>query len=440
MDPDSSRLIAQINLPPATIEAVIALFAAFILLLLSGFASVSEAAYTLLKPEDIDETEEEDESCKKVGLLLKKADHVLASLSIFNNILKIAFVVSAAYGLSLLADHRHAPGYFYVLFLFVILFFVLLPGIVLPKIIAHRSPLKIAKSSAGFLRLLTAVCKPFSSVMVTFSLYSDHYKRKRVHDLSVDELSKALELTSGEIKDEKEILEGIIRFHDKTVVQIMTSRIDIFALDIQKTFKEVIKDIVDAGYSRVPVYSESLDSVKGVLYIKDLLPYIDKPDSFRWQNLIRRAFFIPETKKIDDLLEEFRNNKTHLAIVVNEFGELSGVVSLEDVLEEIVGEISDEYDEEDSRFQKMPDGSYLFEAKTLLTDFFKITGINPDEFGNLISDVETLAGLVLEIKGSFPELNEVVDYKKYSFQVLEMNRRRIQKVKLLIAGEVPATV
>jgi gliding motility-associated protein GldE len=259
--------------------------------------------------------------------------------------------------------------------------------------------------------------------------------RKKIpaHNLSVDELSKALELTSEEIRDDKDILEGIVQFHDKTVAQIMTSRLDLFALEVQSGFKEAIENVVRAGYSRIPVYAETYDTIKGILYIKDLLPYIGRADHFRWQNLIRTAFFVPETKKIDDLLEEFRTNKIHLAIVVDEFGGTSGIVTMEDILEEIVGDINDEYDdEEDSRFVKLPDGSYIFEAKTLLTDFFKITGIDSKIFDKLTEDVETLAGLVLEIKGNFPEKQETVEFDKYAFQVLEINQRRILKVKFSV--------
>jgi gliding motility-associated protein GldE len=261
-------------------------------------------------------------------------------------------------------------------------------------------------------------------------------KKMPAYNMSVDEISKALELTSEEIRNDKEILEGIIQFHDKTVAQIMTSRLDLFALEIQSGFKEVIENVIHAGYSRIPVYAETYDTIKGILYIKDLLPYIGGADHFCWQNLIRTAFFVPETKKIDDLLEEFRTNKIHLAIVVDEFGGTSGIVTMEDILEEIVGDINDEYDDEDSRFIKLPDDSYIFEAKTLLTDFFKITGIDSKKFDKLTEGVETLAGLILEIKGNFPEKQETVEFDKYAFQILEINQRRILKVKFFIKHKV----
>ena len=256
-------------------------------------------------------------------------------------------------------------------------------------------------------------------------------KHKNTHD----ESAKVLELTSEEIKDDKEILEGIIKFHDKTAVQIMTSRIDITALDIQSDLEQVITLATEAGFSRIPVYEGSCDNIKGILYIKDLLPYVAKSVDFRWQSLIRPAFFVPETKKIDELLNEFRANKVHLAVVIDEFGDTSGIITMEDILEEIVGEIHDEYDDDDSRYTKLPDGSYIFEAKTQLTDFFRITGIEKEEFGHLTDDVETIAGLILEIKESLPNVKEVVMFGKYTFLILSISQRRILKVKFLIRDD-----
>lgn len=245
----------------------------------------------------------------------------------------------------------------------------------------------------------------------------------------MDQLSKALELKSTEIPEEKEMLAEIIKFYDKTASEIMTSRLDVEDLEIKTPFRQVISFIVESGYSRIPVYLETEDDIKGILYIKDLLPYIDKPDTFRWQSLIRPAYFVPETKKIDDLLEEFRKSKIHMAIVVDEFGGTSGVVTMEDILEEIVGDITDEYDEEEKQYICLTDGSLIFEAKILLIDFFRVIGASPSEFGDLTDDVETLAGLLLEIKGDFPKRREVIDYKNYRFRILEADNRRIRKVK-----------
>ncbi len=256
-------------------------------------------------------------------------------------------------------------------------------------------------------------------------------------NVSVDELSKALEIAPEEISEEKEMLEGIVNLYHKSAIEIMTPRIDIADINIRETFSNVIQYIINVGYSRIPVYSGSRDNIKGVLYIKDLLPYLDKPDSFRWQSLIRPAFFVPETKKIDDLLEEFRTNKIHLAIVVDEFGGTSGIVTLEDILEEIVGEISDEYDDDDdAKYIKLADGSYVFDAKILLGDFFRTTGITEKSFEKLTEDADTLAGLVLGIKGDFPEKSEVVNWGPYAFKILDMDTKRIKKVKFYIQETV----
>jgi len=273
------------------------------------------------------------------------------------------------------------------------------------------------------------ITRPLSSLLLLSTRFVNYLSKEKTSDVSVDELSKALELTSGELMEEKEMLEGIIGLYNKTVVEIMTSRMDVADLDIKTGFKEVIRYVIEVGYSRIPVYSHNQDTIKGILYIKDLLPYLDKHAEFRWQSLIRPAYFVPENKKIDDLLEEFRTTKTHLAVVVDEFGGTSGIVTLEDILEEIVGEISDEYDDEDSKFIRLADGSFVFDAKILLTDFFRVAGLDSKLFGKLTDEVDTLAGLILEIKGDFPEKKEVIEYESCSFQILEMNKKRILKVK-----------
>ena len=246
----------------------------------------------------------------------------------------------------------------------------------------------------------------------------------------MDQLSKALELTEdAEINDEKDILEGIVRFSNIAAIDIIRPRINIIALDIEDSFEVVKNVVIEHGYSRLPVYRENLDTIEGILYVKDLLAHLKEPQNFAWQSLIRPAYFVPETKKIDDLLEEFRTSKIHMAIVVDEFGGTSGIVTMEDILEEIVGEISDEYDEDEKQFIRLADGSLIFEAKILLTDFFRVIDADPTEFGKLTEEVETLAGLLLEIKGDFPRRREIIEYDDYRFQVLEIDNRRILKVK-----------
>lgn len=256
---------------------------------------------------------------------------------------------------------------------------------------------------------------------------------KKNYNISVDELSQALELTDkNEISEESNILEGIIRFGGETAKEVMTPRLDMVDLEINTPYAEVLKCIVDNAYSRIPVYAESRDNIKGILYIKDLLPHLNKMDNFRWQTLIRPAYFVPETKMIDDLLRDFQANKIHIAIVVDEFGGTSGIVTMEDIIEEIVGEINDEYDDEERTYVKLNDRTYIFEAKTLLSDFYKIMKIDSNIFERVEGDADTLAGLLLEIKGEFPVLHEHLDYENYHFEVLEMNTRRILKVKVIV--------
>ena len=256
--------------------------------------------------------------------------------------------------------------------------------------------------------------------------------RHQTSNISMDELSEALAITEVTESDEKKMLQGIIKFGEKTVEKIMTSRIDIAAIDIHLNFKELIQRIIETGYSRIPVFEDSRDSIKGIIYVKDLLAHIDEKEDFKWQTLLRPAYFVPETKRIDDLLEEFRSKKIHMAIVVDEFGGTSGIVTLEDILEEIVGEISDEYDEEERQFVRIDKNTYIFEGKTLLNDFYKITGTDEAEFEKVSGEAETLAGLILELKENFPVAKEKIIFNRFTFTILEIDKRRIIKVKVSI--------
>jgi len=256
------------------------------------------------------------------------------------------------------------------------------------------------------------------------------------HVLSVDDLEQALELTDkSELKEEQNMLEGIVRFGDETAKEIMTSRQDVVDLDFRSTFPEVLQCIVENNYSRIPVYQNSIDNVRGILYIKDLLPHLGKPANFRWQSLIRPPYFVPETKKIDDLLREFQANKVHIAIVVDEFGGTSGLVTLEDILEEIVGEINDEYDEDEKNYVRINANTYVFEGKTLLSDFYKVLRLDDDTFEDIEGDADTLAGLMLELKGDFPVVHEKLEYNNFTFEILELDERRISKVKVIVHEE-----
>ena len=297
-----------------------------------------------------------------------------------------------------------------------------------------------AKKAASFfspmLNIINKLCSPLSKRLLSFNFYVEKTLSKQKIKQSVKELSKTLDMSGSNTSEEKEIFTEIIKFYDKTADEIMTSRLDIEDLDIKTGFRNVVDFVISSSYSRIPVYDESEDNIKGILYLKDLLPYLDKPDSFEWKTLIRPAYFVPETKKISDLLEEFRKNKVHMAVVVDEFGGTSGIVTMEDILEEIVGEISDEYDDDEQRYTRLADGSFIFEAKILLTDFFRAIGIDDSEFGELTDEVETLGGLIIEIKGSFPQKKEIIDYKNYRFKVLDIDDRRIIKVRFKRIPEV----
>ena len=399
--------------------------------------SASEVAFFSLSPGDINDIREENSpSDPLIRKLLDRSEYLLAAILIANNFVNVAVVMLCTYGINSLINFSAVPVLGFILETIVLTFLLLLFGEIMPKIYAQKNSLRFVRRSASVLNMVERLCRPLSVVLVNSTSIINKALVKKKYDLSVDELSKALELTSKEIPEEKEMLAEIIKFYNKTADEIMTPRLDMEDIEIKTSFRNVIDFIIKSGYSRIPIYAESEDNIKGILYIKDLFPYIEKPDTFRWQSLIRPAYFVPETKKIDDLLEEFRTNKIHMAIVVDEFGGTSGIVTMEDILEEIVGEISDEYDEDEKQFVRLADGSLIFEAKILLTDFFRVINTDPSEFGKLTEDVETLAGLLLEIKGDFPRRREIIDYGKYRFQILEMDNRRILKVKFNCISEI----
>lgn len=425
-----SDLFQNVTVQALTAGPVIALSLAFLLLFVSGFVSASEVAFFSLTPADQNDIrEEKTPSDTLIEHLLERSEYLLATILIANNFVNVAIVMLCTYGINAWIDFSRAPLLGFILETIVLTFLLLLFGEIMPKIYAQKNALRFVRFSAPVLNVLERFSRPLSKLLVTSTSIINKALVKKKYDISVDELSKALELTSPAIPEEKKMLAEIIKFYNKTADEIMTPRLDMEDIDIKTNFRDVIEFIVQSGYSRIPVYVGTEDNIKGILYIKDLLPYIDKPDTFRWQSLIRPAYFVPETKKIDDLLEEFRTNKIHMAIVVDEFGGTSGIVTMEDILEEIVGEISDEYDEDEKQFYRQEDGSLIFEAKILLTDFFRVTEIDPATFGKLTEEVETLAGLLLEIKGDFPKRREIIEYTPYRFQILEVDNRRILKVK-----------
>lgn len=411
-------------------ETIVALVAVFFLLLLSAMMSASETAFFSLEPDDINEVKERRQpSDTLIAHLLGRSDYMLSAILIVNTFANVTIVMSGAYVMSRWVDCFATPLRGWLLLVVLLIGCILLFGEIMPKVYAQQHPLRVLRKVAKMLRGIEFVCRPLSNLLVHSTTLINKAMGRQKHGLSVDELSKALELTSTQLPEEKEMLEEIIKFYNKTASEIMTSRLDVEDIEIKTPFRDVLQFVVDSGYSRIPVYVGTEDTIKGILYIKDLLPYIDKPNVFHWQSLIRPAYFVPETKKIDDLLEEFRTNKIHMAIVVDEFGGTSGIVTMEDILEEIVGDISDEYDEDERQYIRLADGSLIFEAKIALNDFFRVADCDPSEFEELTDEVETLAGLLLELKGDFPKRREIIEYRGYQFQVLEVDDRRIQKVK-----------
>ena len=378
--------------------------------------------------------EEKNPVDEKIKLLLQKPEHLLATILITNNLVNVSIIVLSSYIINQTLDFSAFPVLGFIFETILITFIILLVSEIMPKIFAQQHGLRMARFGAGTLKVLRSVLKPFVWILVSSTSVVNKRLAKHKHgsNLSMDELSQALELTSDAIQEDTDILKGIVNFGNITAAGVMTSRLDMVTLDVTTPFDKVIDCIVEHEYSRIPVLQGSIDNIRGVLYAKDLIPHINKGPYFKWQTLIRQPYFVPETMKLDDLLQEFQKNKIHIAVVVDEFGGTSGMVTMEDVLEEVVGEISDEYDVDNSLYTKQNDGSYVFEAKIMLTDFFKATDIDSDDFEDITEEVDTLAGLILELKGDFPEQNEVITYKNYEFKIVAINARRILKVKFNI--------
>ena len=420
-----------VNTP--SISAIIAIVLAGVLLLASGFASASEIAFFSLTPSDRNDIDEQNHpSDEKISALLGDSERLLATILITNNFVNVTIIMLCNF-FFMNVFVFHSPLAEFLILTVILTFLLLLFGEIMPKIYSAQKTLTFCRFSAPGIYFLEKLFRPVATVLVRSTTFLNKHFVKKSHNISVDELSQALELTDkSEISEESNILEGIIRFGEETAKEVMTSRLDMVDLEINTPYSEVLKCIVENAYSRIPVYAESRDNIKGILYIKDLLPHLGKGDNFRWQTLVRPAYFVPETKMIDDLLRDFQANKIHIAIVVDEFGGTSGIVTMEDIIEEIVGEINDEYDDEERTYVKLNDRTYIFEAKTLLSDFYKIMKADPALFEKVEGDADTLAGLLLEIKGEFPVLHERLDYGNYHFEVLEMNTRRILKVKVIV--------
>ena len=425
----------DVVLQQPTTGVIIAAILAAVLLLMSAFASGSEIAFFSLSPSDVAELEDGKFGAdKKIQNLRDDSERTLATILIANNFVNVTIIMLLNYVIAGVISFGERALLLQFLFTTVILtFLLLLFGEIMPKVYARQDPLKFCRRCVGGIMFARKLFWPIENILLKSGMMAEKIIQKENHVLSVDDLEQALELTDkNDIKDEQNMLKGIIRFGDETAKEVMTSRQNIIDLDIRSNYADVLKCIEDNNYSRIPVYQDNTDNIRGILYIKDLLPHLTKSSNFRWQSLIRPPYFVPETKKIDDLLREFQENKVHIAIVVDEFGGTSGIVTLEDILEEIVGEINDEYDEEEKFYSKLNYNTFIFEGKTLLTDLCRILNVDDEEFEEVEGDADTLAGLLLEIKGDFPSIHEKIDYKNYTFEVMNVEERRISKIKVTV--------
>jgi gliding motility-associated protein GldE len=404
-----------------------------ILLFLSALISGSEVAFFSLGAGELEELEEDAPKHSRIKILLDKPEELLGTILISNNFVNVGIVILSTFLLNtFFSPELWSPLLTFIVEILAITGVLLLFGEILPKVYANTARLNFARFVVPFIFRLHKILKPISKrLSKTINRINIE---GRTPSLSVDDLEQALELTTDEhtTEDEQRILKGIVRFGSTTVKEVMTPRTSVIAIDIKAPFHDTLTHIVDKGYSRIPVYEEQLDQIKGLLYVKDLLPYVDASDNFRWQDLIRTPFFVPESKKIDDLLKEFQQRRIHLAIVVDEFGGTSGVISLEDVLEEIVGEISDEFDDDDLVYSKLDNHNYVFEAQTPLIDFCRVLDLPKDIFESVDGESDSLAGLVLELAGKFLEKNEEITYEAFTFKVESVDQRKLIRIKVTV--------
>lgn len=432
MDPEPILILLILQVNATMITGFLLLL---VLLMCSAFVSGAEVALFSLSQHQIDdELSNESKSFKIITSLLNKPQRLLATILVANNFINIGVVLLFAYLSDYFFDHLTNNAVRFIIEVGLVTFLILLFGEILPKVYASRNNVKFASFMAYPLRMLDIVFAPLSVPMQRFTKFLDDKLGKQKSNFSVDQLSQALELTSEEdtTKEEQKILQGIVTFGNTDTKQVMRPRIDIFALDITFKYSDVLPEVIKHGYSRIPVYEENVDQIKGVLYAKDLLPYIERKQ-FDWTTLIREPFFVPENKKLDDLMVEFQEKKIHLAIVVDEYGGTSGVVSLEDVIEEIVGDISDEFDDDDLIYSKLDEKNFVFEGKTTLKDFYRIIKLDEEViFENAKGEAETIAGFILENSGNFPRLNSKINFENYVFTIESLDKKRIKRIKVTL--------
>lgn len=406
----------------------------FALLFCTAIVSGAEVAFFSLTQKDLDDASiESPEKIKILNRLLERPKKLLATLLVANNFINIGVVILFSLIGKNLFENIGNPILKFSIEVILITFLILLFGEVLPKIYANRNNVKFAKLIVFPIAVLDKLLSPISLPMRSLTIYLQNKLGKQKSNFSVDQLSQALELTNSEetSSDEQKILEGIVSFGNTDTKQVMSPRIDIFGLEIEEKFIEILPKIIEKGFSRIPVFKDNIDHIEGVLFVKDIIPYIDEKD-FDWKKLIRTPFFVPENKKLDNLLKDFQRMKSHLAVVVDEYGGTSGLVSLEDIIEEIVGDISDEFDDESINFSQIDEKNFLFEGKIYLKDLYRIIDVNEEYFENKKGEAETLAGLILEILGNFPRKGQQISFDKCIFTIESLDKKRIKQVKITL--------
>ena len=425
----SEHPLVTFNTPTA--GSIIAIIVAVLGLFLSAFNSGSEIAYFSLRPEDVDSIEDSHRR-ERVRELLAMPEKLLATILVGNNLVNIMIAIVLNYAMNQIFDFKSTVLDFIVQTV-ILAFLILLFGEVIPKLYATNFNVKFAAITSAPLKAAVKLFSPLTALLVRSTSLVNKVVPQQTEELSVDDLTRALEVSEVKNPDDKELLEGILSFGDKTVSDIMRPRVDIVDIDQDDDFDQVVRKVIDTGYSRMPVYEETPDNIKGILYAKDLLPYIGTRDNtFKWQTLVRPAYFVPETRMLDDLLEDFRQKKMHMAIIVDEYGCTQGIATLEDVLEEIVGDINDEYDTEEKFYNRINKDTWMFDGKTLLSDFARVLDIEEEELGEHAEEAETIAGFLLDLKGEFLQEKEVVKYGRFTFTVIKVVKHRIAKVKVTV--------
>ncbi|MCW3083264.1 MAG: gliding motility-associated protein GldE [Bacteroidetes bacterium] len=427
--------LSEVIIKPFTFGIGAAIVFMLIFLCIVALVSAAESAFFALTPTDLETLKESSSKTDdRILLLINKPKRLLATLLISINFINIAIVILSTYVMEGLFDFSQSPTLGFVIQVVVVTFLILMVGEVIPKIYSTQNPLRVARVLLFFIVLLQQIFYPISSVLVYSTSMINKLVKPKAHNISVDELSQALELTSDEDipEEDHKILQGIVKFGNTDVKQIMKSRTDVTAIEFGTNYKKLLAEITNYGFSRVPIYKETIDQITGVLYTKDLLPYLNEADTFNWQGIIRPPFFVPENKKIDDLLREFQFKKIHLAVVVDEYGGTSGIVTLEDVIEEIVGEINDEFDDDDLTYSKLDDDNYVFEGKAHLNDVYRVLEIDGDVFEEAKGEADSLAGLLLELEGRIPKKGDLIKFENLLFTIESADNRKIKRVKITI--------